>query len=170
MNDTLKKALAKLPQDIKDRAESLFQEHGRSAAKTYLKQQILQQNPGCKFAKPIPNPKAEARVTGHTLVTGSKVSLGVSGKIIPGAKTIDGVVLISRARLCEAFGWDQKRLTRIPAKSPKAQRLAAHGYTFEEFKLVVRGKPQNPTYISLPDAKAAVEVFGVTIRGVSDAA
>jgi hypothetical protein len=170
VNDTLKEALARLPQAIKDRADSLFEAHGEDAAKVYLKQQILLQNPGCKFAKPIPNPKAEPRVTDHTLVTGSKVSFGVSGKIIPGVKTTDGEVLVSRARLCEAFGWDQKRLTRIPAKSPKAQRLTAHGYTFEEFKLVVRGKPQNPTYISLPDAKAAVEVFGVTIRGVSNAA
>ena len=168
MNDKLRQAIARLPQAIKDRADSLFEAHGEDAAKVYLKQQILLQNPGCKFVKPIPNPKAEPRVTDHTLVTGSKVSLGISGKIIPGVKTTDGEVLVSRARLCEAFGWDQKRLTRIPANSPKAKRLAANGYTFKEFKVAIR--PQSPVYIYLADAKAAVEVFGVTIRGVSNAA
>jgi hypothetical protein len=164
MNERLQKAYDQLPTEIKETAEKLLKTCGKEPAKNYLKQHILRLNPGCRFAKPLPKLKASGKGSSKvvSVVQGEKESFCIAGKIVPGMRTPEGDELVSRIQLCNVMGWHRKRLAAIPAGSPKAEKLIAAGYSFEEFKRSVSGKTS--IYIPLADAHIAIAVLSKDTR------
>jgi hypothetical protein len=163
MNERLREAYEQLPPEIKETAERLFETSGREPAKNYLKQHILRLNPGCRFAKPLPKQSSgKDSDKSISIVQGEKESFRISGRIVSGMRTPDGDALVSRIQLCSAMGWHRKMLSNIPAGSPKAKKLIAAGYSFEEFKRSVSGKTS--IYIPLLDAQIAVSIFSKEAR------
>lgn len=164
----IRAALKKLPHSVHEMAAQIEETEGKAAAAHYLKQQIRFHDPSIKFASEIKQGGGQKE---RKKVSGEPCLVNVRGVDLPGFVSFDGEWLVSRPELCKAFGWSDKKLTKLPRTGEKWKLLNEAGYTFQEFRCIVAGVRSHPVYLLLSDAEKAVSALGgVMGQGVSNAA
>lgn len=162
-NSRIQQAIAKLPQSVHVTAASLEENHGKRVAADYLKTQIMAIDPTIKFKVGLAEPEKQIKVE-RSRIYGTRSTCRIIGCSVPSIRAEDGKRYVSRVLFARALGWHDKLLTGIPEASPKARRLKAAGYSFQEFMGSYRGCRKPQVCITIEDARIAAGVFGIGER------